>query len=202
MTDSQIPQTGLLIIVSGPAGSGKTTLCDRMLAEEPNLSRVVTATTRKPRTGEKHSVDYHFFDHAAFEKKIQAGDFYEYAKVHGNYYGTLKTTVQQKLKVGLDLLLNIDIQGASTFREKAKTDPSLKKCMVTVFIIPPSLNELEKRLRERATDPEDEIQRRMQVATEEIKHCNLYDYCLRSGSRGEDFENLYAIYRAEKIRNR
>ena len=202
MTDSQISQTGLLIIVSGPAGSGKTTLCDRMLAEEPNLSRVVTATTRKPRTGERHSVDYHFFDHAAFEKKIQAGDFYEYAKVHGNYYGTLKTTIQEKLTAGLDLLLNIDIQGAAAFREKAKNDLSLKKCMVTVFIMPPSLNELEKRLRERATDPEDEIQRRIQVATEEVKHCDLYDYCLHSGSRGEDFENLYAIYRAEKIRNR
>ena len=202
MIDSKFSQPGLLIIVSGPAGSGKTTLCERILAKEPALSRVVTATTRKPRAGEKNNVDYYFFDPADFEKKIKAGDFYEYAKVHSNLYGTLKTKVQEKLTAGFDLLLNIDIQGAATFREKAKTDPSLRKSLVTIFIMPPSLKELEKRLRERAADPEDEIQRRMQVAIEEMKQCTLYDYCLRSATRNEDFENLYAIYRAEKMRNR
>ena len=202
MIKPQIPQTGLLIIVSGPAGSGKTTLCERMLAEKPALNRVVTATTRKPRAGEKNGVDYHFFERTVFEEKIAAGDFYEYAKVHDNLYGTLKSTVQGKLSAGIDLLLNIDIQGAATFREKATEDPELKKCLVTVFIMPPSLKELEKRLRDRGTDPEDEIRLRMQVAVEEMKQYSLYDYCLRSASRGEDFENMYAIYRAEKMRNR
>lgn len=200
--DNNIPQTGLLIIVSGPAGCGKTTLCDRMLAEIPELWRVVTSTTRKPREGEKDHVDYYFFDHATFEEKIEAEHFYEYAHVHGNIYGTLKSEVQDKLAAGADLLLNIDIQGAAQMRETAKTDELLKGRVITVFIMPPSLEELEQRLRGRGTDDDAEIQRRMTVALEEIEHSNRYDYCLRSASRGEDFENLQAIYRAEKMRNR
>lgn len=190
------------MIVSGPAGSGKTTLCERMLAEEPSLSRVITSTTRKPRKGERDRIDYHFFDRPTFEKKIQADEFYEYAQVHNNLYGTLKSDVQDKLNSGMDLLLIIDVQGAMSFREKTKTDELLKKRMVTVFIMPPSLKELEKRLLERATDNDDEIQRRLRVAVDELKHCDRYDYCLRSGSRGADFDNLRAIYRAEKMRNR
>ncbi len=200
--DNSIPQSGLLIIVSGPAGSGKTTLCDRMLAEEPTLWRVVTSTTRKPREGEKDHIDYYFFDHATFEEKIAEGHFYEYAHVHSNIYGTLKSEVQDKLAAGTDLLLNIDIQGAASFRETAKTDALLKGRVITVFIMPPSLEELERRLRGRGTDDDAEVQRRMKVALEEIEHCDRYDYCLHSASRGEDFENLQAIYRAEKMRNR
>ena len=200
--NSPIAQTGLLMIVSGPAGSGKTTLCERMLMEEQALSRVVTSTTRKPRKDEKDQIDYHFFDHSSFEEKIKADEFYEYARVHSNLYGTLKSDVQDKLTTGVDLLLIIDVQGATSFREKAKTDELLKKRLVTVFIMPPSIKELEQRLRERATDDDDEIQRRLAVAVEEIKQCNRYDYCLRSTSRKKDFENLRAIYRAEKMRNR
>lgn len=173
-----------------------------MLAEEPNVSRVVTSTTRNPRKGEKDRIDYYFFSASGFETKIKANEFYEYARVHGNLYGTLKSEVQDKLAAGMDLLLNIDIQGATSFREQAKDDGLLKGRLVTIFIMPPSLKELEHRLRERATDPEDEIQRRMKVAVEEIKQCTLYDYCLHSASRREDFENLRAIYRAEKMRNR
>ena len=155
--DAAIPKTGLLIVVSGPAGSGKTTLCERMLLGEPNLSRVVTSTTRKPRKGEKDRTDYHFFDHATFEEKIAADEFYEYARVHSNLYGTLKSEVQEKLATGMDLLLIIDVQGANTLRKKAVTDKLLKSRLVTVFILPPSIEELEQRLRERATDENDEI---------------------------------------------
>ena len=173
-----------------------------MLAEIPELWRVVTSTTRKPREGEKDHVDYYFFDHATFEQKIEAGHFYEYAHVHSNIYGTLKSEVQDKLAAGTDLLLNIDIQGAAQMRETAKTDELLKGRVITVFLMPPSIEELEQRLRGRGTDDEDEIQRRMRVALEEIEHCDRYDYCLRSASRGEDFENLQSIYRAEKMRNR
>lgn len=194
--------SGLLIIVSGPAGSGKTTLCERILNEEPTLSRVVTSTTRSPREGEKDGIDYHFFDRPTFEEKIKAEQFYEYAQVHSNLYGTLKSDVQDKLTNGVDLLLIIDVQGAKSFREKAKTDEFLKKHLVTIFVMPPSLEELEKRLRSRATDAPDEIQRRLTVAVAEIKHCKNYNYCLRSSSREKDFENLRAIYRAEKMRNR
>lgn len=173
-----------------------------MLAEELALSRVVTSTTRQPRVGETDAIDYYFFDHPSFEANIQAGHFYEYAHVHGHIYGTLKSEVQDKLAAGTDLLLNIDIQGAASFRETAKTDERLAGRLVTVFIMPPNLAELEQRLRRRGSDDEAEIQRRMKVALAEIKHCEHYDYCLRSASRGEDFGNLQAIYRAEKMRHR
>ena len=197
-----VSQTGLLIVVSGPAGSGKTTLCERILKEESNLSRVVTSTTRKPRKGEKDHIDYHFLDTATFEKKIEADEFYEYARVHSNLYGTLKSEVQEKLATGMDLLLIIDVQGADALRKKVITHELFKSRLVTVFILPPSIQVLEQRLRKRATDKDDEIQRRLTVAIEEMKHAHLYDYCLTSSSREKDFENLRAIYHAEKMRNR
>jgi len=195
------PQIGLLIVVSGPAGSGKTTICERIIPEEPNLSRVVTSTTRKPREDERDRIDYYFFDHSVFEEKIEANEFYEYARVHNNLYGTLKSEVQEKLMTGMDLLLVIDVQGAAALREKTKTDELLKKRLVTVFIMPPDIAELEKRLRARATDDNNEIKRRLEVAKEEIKQCSLYDYRLFSTSREKDLENLRSIYRAEKMRN-
>jgi guanylate kinase len=190
--------SGLLIIVSGPAGSGKTTLCDRMLDEEPKIERVVTSTTRKPREGETDQVDYYFFDHDTFKAKIEAGEFYEYAHVHSNLYGTLKSEVQDKLAAGIDLLLNIDVQGAAQMRETAKQDPLLKGNVVTVFIMPPSVEELENRLRGRGTDAEDEVQRRMQVALDEMKQSEHYDHTILSASRDEDFAALNAIYANSK----
>jgi guanylate kinase len=193
-------QPGLLIIVSGPAGSGKTTLCERMLAEIPELWRVVTSTTRQPRGGEQDHVDYYFFDHATFEEKIADGHFYEYAHVHGNIYGTLKSEVQDKLAAGTDLLLNIDVQGAAQMRQTAQNDPLLQGQVVTVFIMPRSLEELEQRLRGRATDSEEQIQRRMQVASDEMQQHELYDHTILSGTRYEDFEALQKIYLAEQAK--
>jgi guanylate kinase len=193
-------QPGLLIIVSGPAGSGKTTLCERMLAEIPELWRVVTSTTRQPRGGEQDHVDYYFFDHATFEEKIADGHFYEYAHVHGNIYGTLKSEVQDKLAAGTDLLLNIDVQGAAQMRQNAQNDPLLQGRVVTVFIMPRSLEELEQRLRGRATDSEEQIQRRMQVASDEMQQHELYDHTILSGTRYEDFEALQKIYLAEQAK--
>lgn len=192
------PQSGLLIIVSGPAGSGKTTLCDRMLEELPQIERVVTSTTRQPRGGEIDTVDYYFFDHDTFKAKIEAGDFYEYAHVHSNLYGTLKSEVQDKLATGTDLLLNIDVQGAAQMRETSQNDPLLKGHVVTVFIMPPSVEELEARLRGRGTDAEDEVQRRMRVALEEMEQSPHYDYTILSGSRDEDFAAMKAIYEDAK----
>lgn len=191
-------KSGLLIIVSGPAGSGKTTICDRMLAEVPQIERVVTSTTRQPRGGEVDTVDYYFFDHQTFQNKIDAGEFYEYAHVHSNLYGTLKSEVQDKLAAGTDLLLNIDVQGAAQMRETAQNDPLLKGKVITVFIMPPSTEELEARLRGRGTDAEDEVQRRMKVAVEEMKQSPHYDHTILSGTRDEDFAALHAIYQSAK----
>jgi guanylate kinase len=192
------PQSGLLIIVSGPAGSGKTTLCYRMLAEMPQVERVVTSTTRPPRNGEVDTVDYYFFDHDTFQAKIAAGEFYEHAHVHSNLYGTLKSEVQDKLSTGTDLLLNIDVQGAAQMRKTAQEDPLLQGKVVTVFIMPPTIEELEARLRGRGSDPEDEVQRRMQVALKEIELSEHYDRTLLSGSRDQDFTALRTIYEEAK----
>lgn len=192
------PQSGLLFIVSGPAGSGKTTLCERMLAELSEVQRIVTSTTRAPRPGEVDTVDYYFFDHETFEAKVQAGEFYEHAHVHSNRYGTLKSEVQDKLAQGIDLLLNIDVQGAATFRSVAQEDPLLKGKDVSIFIMPPDVAELERRLRGRGTDAEDEVKRRMRVALEEMKQAELYDHIILSGSRDEDFAALKAIYENAK----
>lgn len=189
---------GILLIVSGPAGSGKTTVCERMLAEVPGIQRVVTSTTRPPRTGERDRIDYYFFDHAAFEAKVAAGEFYEHAQVHSNRYGTLKREIQDKLAAGTDLLLNIDVQGAATFRQAGQEDTLLNGKVVTVFILPPSMEELEARLRGRSTDDETEIQRRLQVAREELEQREFYDHQIFSRSRDKDFEALQSIYRKEK----
>lgn len=187
-------KSGRLFIVSGPAGSGKTTLCDRMIAESPQIDRVITATTRAPREGEVDKTDYHFFDYKTFREKIDSGNFYEYATVHGNLYGTLKSEVQEKLSDGIDLLLNIDVQGAALFRKAAKHEPLLKGKIVTIFIMPPSIKVLEARLRNRGTDSEVEIQGRLEVAVEEMAQSSHYEYRISSASRNEDFEALKEIY--------
>ena len=187
-------KSGRLFIVSGPAGSGKTTLCDRMIAESQQIDRVVTSTTRAPREGEVDKTDYHFFDYKTFREKIDSGNFYEYATVHGNLYGTLKSEVQEKLSDGIDLLLNIDVQGAAQFREAARHEPLLKGKIVTIFIMPPSIKVLEARLRNRGTDSEVEIQGRLQVAVEEMAQSSHYDHRISSASRNEDFEALKEIY--------
>lgn len=187
-------KSGRLFIVSGPAGSGKTTLCDRMIAESPQIDRVITSTTRAPREGEVDKTDYHFFDYKTFREKIDSGNFYEYATVHGNLYGTLKSEVQEKLSDGIDLLLNIDVQGAAQFREAAKHEPLLKGKIVTIFIMPPSIKVLEARLRNRGTDSEVEIQGRLEVAVEEMAQSSHYEHRISSASRNEDFEALKEIY--------
>jgi len=169
-----------------------------MLAEVPTVERVVTSTTRQPRGGEVDTVDYYFFDHDTFEAKVAAGEFYEYAHVHSNLYGTLKSEVQDKLAAGTDLLLNIDVQGAAQMRETSEKDPLLKGNVVTVFIMPPSIEELENRLRGRGTDAEDEVQRRMHVAIEEMRQSEFYDHTILSGTKDEDFATLAKIYRDTK----
>ena len=191
-------ESGFLFIVSGPAGSGKTTVCERILREVSGLERVITSTTRAPRSGEVDTVDYYFFDHDTFQAKIDAGAFYEYAHVHNKLYGTLKSEVQGKLAEGIDLILNIDVQGAAQMRETAQNDPLLKGKVVTIFIMPPTIEVLAARLRGRATEAEDEIQRRMAVALEEMQHSKHYDHTILSGTREEDFAALMGIYKSNR----
>ena len=191
-------ESGFLFIVSGPAGIGKTTVCDQMLKEITGVERAVTSTTREPRRGEIDTVDYYFFDHDTFQAKIDAGAFYEYALVHNQLYGTLKSEVQGKLANGIDLLLNIDVQGAAQMRDTAQNDPLLKGKVITIFIMPPTIEVLAARLRGRGTDAEDEIQRRMAVAVEEMQLSKYYDHKIVSATREEDLAALVAIYKSTR----
>src|SRR3989454_10225425 len=151
----------LLTVLSAPSGGGKTTLCERVLATVPNTIRAITCTTRPPREGEHDGIDYFFLDAADFLKRVQAGNFLEHATVYGNSYGTLKSEVLGKLRQGKDVLLNVDVQGAATIRERTLEDPELKRALVTVFLTPPSLTVLEARLRKRGTDSDGAIQKRL-----------------------------------------
>ncbi len=190
----------LLIVISAPSGGGKTTLCNQLLAVRPGMTRAVTCTTRSPREGERDGTDYYFLDAAAFLKRVQAGNFLEHATVFGNSYGTLKSEVLGKLRQGKDVLLNVDVQGAATIRERAKEDPELKRALVSVFLTPPSMAVLEGRLRRRGTDAETVVQKRLSVARQEIAQWRHFDYLLISGTIAEDLHRMQAIVEAEKMR--
>ena len=190
----------LLILISAPSGGGKTTLCDLLLAARPDMTRAITCTTREPRKGEKDGVDYHFFSAGEFLKRLQAGNFLEHATVYGNSYGILKSELLARLRDGKDVLLNVDVQGAATIRERAEAEPELKKALVTVFLTPPSVEMLEERLRKRAQDPAPVIQKRLAVAKQEVSQWKNFDYLILSASKQEDLHRMTEIIEAEKMR--
>src|SRR5689334_17515615 len=190
----------LLVLISAPSGGGKTTICKQLLAARPSMTRAVTCTTRPPREGERDGVDYYFLDAESFLKRVQAGNFLEHATVYGNSYGTLKGEVLGKLRQGKDVLLNVDVQGAATIRERAEEDPELKKSLVTVFLTPPSLAVLEERLQNRGTDSPTVIQKRLAVARQEVVQWKNFDYLLLSTTIKEDLNRILSIVEAEKMR--
>lgn len=191
----------LLVLISAPSGGGKTTLCQQLLAARPHMTRAVTCTTRQPREGERDGTDYYFFDAATFLRRVQAGNFLEHATVYGNSYGILKSEVLGKLRQGRDVLLNVDVQGAATIREKAQEDSELKRALVSVFLTPCSMSVVEGRLRKRATDSEAVIQKRLSVARQEIAQWKHFDYLLLSGTIQDDLHRMLAILEAEKMRS-
>src|SRR5947207_9135145 len=197
-----VPVTNpLLVLISAPSGGGKTTICQQLLAAQPQMTRAITCTTRLPRKGERDGVDYYFLDAASFLKRVQHGNFLEHDTVYGNSYGTLKAEVLGKLRQGKDVLLNVDVQGAATIRERAIEDAELKRALVTVFLTPPSIAVLEERLRKRGTDAPAIIQKRLGVARQEIAQWKNFDYLLISTSINEDLRRMLAIVEAEKMRS-
>jgi guanylate kinase len=190
----------LLILISAPSGGGKTTLCELLLAARPEMTRAITCTTREPRAGEKDGVDYHFFDAGEFLKRLQAGNFLEHATVYGNSYGILKSELLAKLREGRDVLLNVDVQGAATIRERAAEEPELKKALVTVFLTPPTVDVLEQRLKKRNQDAPAVIQKRLAVAKQEVAQWKNFDYLLFSTTKQEDLRRMLEIVDAEKMR--
>ena len=183
----------LLIVISAPSGAGKTTLCENVRAAIPSIQRAITCTTRAPRDGEEDGVDYYFLGEEEFLARVEGGEFLENAEVYGNHYGILKSELRAKLAGGNDVLLNIDVQGAATVRERAATDPVLNEALVTVFLCPPNLEELENRLRGRSSDSDDVIAQRMDIAKDEIAQSHLFDYTLTSGTRDEDLAEMLKI---------
>lgn len=189
----------LLIVVSGPAGSGKTTLCASLMSGYPQaIRRVITCTTRTPRVGEVDGVDYHFLTKDAFQQQVKAGQFLENATVHGNFYGSRVADIAKHLNAGHDALLNVDVQGAATMREKAKEDARLAASLVTVFVRVSDRTELRRRLTGRGTDPADEIDRRVAAAEWELQHAGHYQHVIESGPREADLAALQKIYLSEK----
>ena len=192
----------LLFIISGPAGSGKTTLCERLLGEFRALRRAVTATTRAPREGEENGRDYHFFTLEEFEAKKSRAEFLEWAFVHGRAYGTLTNEITRHFDRDEDVLLNIDVQGMRQVKEKSSSITWLADRVVTVFINPPSVDELRRRLKKRGTDDEVEIERRIETAEREMESTKEFDFILETQSREEDYDRIRSIYLAEKMRTR
>ncbi|MCS7336980.1 MAG: guanylate kinase [Verrucomicrobiae bacterium] len=192
--------TSLLVVISAPSGAGKTTLCENLISARPGMTRAITCTTRPPRPGERDGIDYYFLDEAAFAARVASGEFIEHATVYGYRYGVLKTEVLTKLSVGKDVLLQVDVQGAATIRAVAQADPVLKRALVSVFLTPPTITELERRLRSRGQDAPEVIQKRLAVARAEIARWREFDYLLVSATPDEDLRRMLAIIEAEKMR--
>ena len=192
----------IILVISGPTGSGKTTLCERMVAENSNIERVVTSTTRAQRPGERDGFDYYFFAPETFLKKIDGDEFYEFAQVFNrDYYGTLKSEIDAKLSRNSDLLINLDVQGAASMRQAAENTPYLQGRVVTVFVRPGDMNEIKRRLQERG-DHETEIERRLKSIHEELEQSRYYDHIIHTTSKSADFQALMDIYKLEKDRRK
>jgi guanylate kinase len=196
MTEIDIHRRGLMLVLSSPSGAGKTTLSRRLLDSDPEIDMSVSATTRKPRPGEVDGKDYFFLSTEDFGIMRNKGEFLENAKVFGNYYGTPRKPVEDALARGRDVLFDIDWQGTQQLDESAPED------LVKVFILPPSAQELEKRLERRAQDPADVVASRMEKASDEISHYQEYEYIVVNDDVDRAFAALQAILRAERLRRR
>jgi guanylate kinase len=185
------PSRPLMIVVSAPSGAGKSTLCNRLVEEFAQVSYSVSCTTRAPRGDEKDGVHYYFLSKKEFKERIKNGEFLEYAKVHGNFYGTLEDTVLYAMDEGNHVLLDIDVQGAGQIRETlARLDPRhpIRRGFTDIFISPPSMEELEKRLRGRGTDEEAVISERLENAKKEMERAPEYTFQIIN----DDLDTAYA----------
>jgi guanylate kinase len=189
-----IARRGLMLVLSSPSGAGKTTLARRLIENEPRVAMSVSHTTRARRNGEKDGRDYHFVDRDTFTRMRERGEFLEWAVVFDNFYGTPRHPAEQALAEGRDVLFDVDWQGASSLRDKAKDD------VVTVFILPPTAADLEQRLNVRAQDPPETVRRRMLGASNEIQHWDEYDYVVINYDIEQSVAAVRAILAAERQR--
>ncbi len=184
-------QEGLLIVISAPSGAGKTTLCNGLVSRFPALQESISYTTRQPRAGEQDGVDYHFVSVERFKQMITEDGFAEWAEVHGNFYGTAIATLEQARQDGVDILLDIDCQGARILKDRGING-------LFVFVLPPSMSELRRRLESRSSDAKEVIERRIARATEEIREARWYDYIVVNDRLDEAHEALASIVTAAR----
>ena len=184
---------GCLIVVSGPSGTGKGTVCAALLARYPQIAYSVSATTRAPRPGEKEGVNYYFLDKPVFEKMIADGELLEWAEVFGNYYGTPFRKIQDRLAAGQDILLEIDTQGAMSVKKRFPNG-------IFIFLLPPSIAELERRIRGRGADDEESIRRRLASSTGEIAVAKEYRYVVVNEDVEKSVATIWSILTAEHCR--
>lgn len=189
---SDVQRLGTALILSGPSGSGKSSICREVMKRHPDVAFSISCTTRAPRGTERHGVDYHFLRRDEFMAKIGAGEFIEYAEVHGNFYGTLKSEVLDRVTKGIDVILDIDVQGAAKVHELCRSNDIFRDCAEFVFVAPPSHAELERRLRGRGTDAEEVILRRLENSKLEISCWREYSYLLVN----DDFESAVEKFNA------
>ena len=190
-----LTRRGLLLILSSPSGAGKSTLARRLMQWDPTLRFSISATTRQPRPGEQDGREYYFHDRAAFEALVQADEMLEHAEVFGNFYGSPKAPVEAAMREGRDTLFDIDWQGGQQIRNS-----SLGRDVVSIFILPPSIAELEARLRARAQDSDEIIAGRMEKSRDEISHWAEYDYVIINRDIDSAFNELTAILQAERLK--
>jgi guanylate kinase len=190
----EVARRGLMLVLSSPSGAGKTTLSRLLLERYSSIDLSISVTTRKPRPGEVDGSDYHFIDCARFDAMVARGDLLEWAEVFGNRYGTLRAPVERALSAGRDVLFDIDWQGTQQLREKGRAD------LVSVFVLPPSIPDLEARLRTRAQDSDDIIHARMSKAADEMSHWAEYDYVVINREVLRAFEDVCAILAAERLK--
>ncbi len=192
-------RTGILFVISAPSGAGKTTLCTA-LRQKPDFVYSVSCTTRAPRPGEIEGEDYHFISHEEFAARKETHAFLEHAEVHGHFYGTLKGPVLEYLQRGIDVLIDIDTRGAAAIR--SSPDPLIQAALADVFIMPPDLEELRRRLERRGTENSEEIKIRLANAALEMECWRDYRYTIISGSMEENIEKFRAVMRAERYLSR
>lgn len=189
-----VGRRGLMLVLSSPSGAGKTTIARHLLQVDPNLTISVSVTTRPQRSGERDGVDYHFIDEARFVAMMEAGELLEHAQVYGNRYGTPRAPVEDALRRGLDVLFDIDWQGAQQLRGSAQAD------VVSVFILPPTVAELRRRLTDRARDDAEDIQRRLDQVADDVTRWPEYDYVIVNEALETSLAQVRAVLVAERLR--
>ena len=189
-----IARRGLMLVLSSPSGAGKTTISRALLKTDDHLTMSISVTTREPRPGEEHGKDYFFVSEAEYQKMAKGGELLEHARVFENFYGTPRGYVEEQLAAGRDVLFDIDWQGTQQLKASAGAD------LVSVFILPPSIGDLEKRLRGRAQDSEEVVQRRMSRAANEMSHWPEYDYVVVNRDVDQSITQVRAILLAERLR--